>query len=93
MNSIKMYDDDAIKLLALGNEEAFVHFFDRYQAAVFGTALEFSKSKERAKEIVEKVFLKVWQNHKHFNDVAELEKFIRTTATDVILDYLKKLKN
>lgn len=81
--------EEVLKSFAEGNELAFVRIFDRYYPKVFGIGLELFKSREMAKEVVQEVFIKLWERQTEFGHVRELEAFIYTMARNLALDMLK----
>ena len=87
----KFDEGQALQLLAQGSEYAFTQILDAYQDRVFGIAFRYLKSRENAKEIVQEVFLKVWNRRIAFAEVRNLEAFIFTATKNLTLNYLEKL--
>ncbi len=55
--------DDALLMsrVAGGDEMAFMALYDRHANALFGTAVRFLRDRESAAEVVQDVFVAVWQ--------------------------------
>jgi len=88
------FDDvEVLRQLALGNEFAFVQIIDRYEQKVFSVAYKFLKSREHAKEIVQEVFMRVWNKRDAFSEAKNLEALIYTTTKNLTLNFLEKLAN
>jgi RNA polymerase sigma-70 factor (family 1) len=88
------FDDVELLLqLAKGNELAFVQIIDRYQQKVYSVAFKFLKSREQAKEIVQEVFLRVWNKRDAFAEAKNLEALIYTATKNLTLNYLDKIAN
>jgi len=83
-------DHELLQLLARGSEYAFAIIFDRYRRRVYKTALVFLKSSEAAEEVVQEVFLRLWQKRKDLPDINYLNSFIRTVAYNLMVDQFRK---
>jgi RNA polymerase sigma-70 factor (ECF subfamily) len=53
---------DLIVSLREGDMKAFSELFDRYAKRLYHFALGYLKSVEESEEIVQEVFLKIWNN-------------------------------
>lgn len=84
---------ELLRQLALGNELAFVQIIDRHEQKVFSVAYKFLKSREYAKEIVQEVFLRVWNKRDAFSEAKNLEALIYTTTKNLTLNFLEKIAN
>lgn len=88
---MKKFDEpEILQLLAQGSECAFAQVFDRYQAGVFGVARSLLKSREFAREVVQEVFLQVWNRRSGFANVRNLEAYIYGMAKHHTLKFLRK---
>ena len=57
-----MYNEtDTIKAISQGNQDAFASLYDTYSPTVYGLALRITESKDRAMQVVEETFSKIWQ--------------------------------
>lgn len=55
-------DDGAlVRRVAGGDEAAFMSLYDRHAVMLFGTALRFLRDRESAAEVVQDVFVAIWQ--------------------------------
>ena len=94
MQKTVTFDDvEVLQQLALGNELAFVQIIDRHEQKVFSVAYKFLKSREHAKEIVQEVFMRVWNKRSAFSEAKNLEALIYTTTKNLTLNLLEKLAN
>lgn len=78
-----------LKLFAEGSEYAFTQIYERYQDRVFVTAFSILKDRELANDIVQEIFLQVWNRRIAFAQVSNLEAFIYTMAKNLTLTYLR----
>ncbi|HLG96978.1 MAG TPA: RNA polymerase sigma factor [Bryobacteraceae bacterium] len=60
-------DDDLLRLVAAGDESAFLTFYRRHQSAVFRFALQMSGKPEIAEEVTQDVFMVVMRAPKQFD--------------------------
>lgn len=81
---------ELIALLATDSEYAFAIIFDRYRPRVYRAALAFLKNASAAEEVVQEVFLRVWQKRKELGQVNYLNSFIRTIAHNLMVDLFRK---
>jgi len=77
--------------LAEGNENAFTILFEQYQDSIYKTAYWYLKSHAQAQEIVQEVFLKIWQKRGDLGEVRFFKTWLLTLARNYIIDYMRKL--
>jgi RNA polymerase sigma-70 factor (ECF subfamily) len=58
-------DRNLIESLQKGDLEAYDSIFRKYGSRLYGFALKYLRSEEEAEELVQDVFLKVWENRKN----------------------------
>jgi RNA polymerase sigma-70 factor (ECF subfamily) len=76
--------------LIKGKEDAFKQVFTAYHGKIYSLALKFVKSEELAKEVVQDVFIKIWE-HKHtINKELSFSAFIYRVAHNHIFNLLKR---
>ena len=73
-------DADLVAKLQKGDLDAFDQIFSRYSDRLFGFALSYLKSREETEELVQDVFLKVWENRKHLKRESSLKSYLFTIA-------------
>ncbi|MEQ9441777.1 MAG: RNA polymerase sigma-70 factor [Cyclobacteriaceae bacterium] len=57
-------------------ESSFRIFFDRFYPRLFELALYYTKNQAVAEEVVSDVFLKVWTNRKHLEEVRDVKAYL-----------------
>ena len=58
-----LYDKDDIRArVALGDQHAFALFFNYHWPQVYGTGLRLTKSPEKAQDLAQDIFIKLWEN-------------------------------
>jgi RNA polymerase sigma-70 factor (family 1) len=81
----QLYDDNKlIERLQKGNVEAFDLIYKKYSGNIYAFALKYLKSTDEAKELVQSVFLKLWESHKNLNKELSFKSFLFTiTYNDI----------
>jgi RNA polymerase sigma-70 factor (ECF subfamily) len=88
----KPYDEPKVlELLAQGSEYAFTQLFDHYRPRLYHAALKYLKSQELAEEIVQEVFLKVWQKRGEIGHVLNFNAYLFTVTRNLVFDCIKKM--
>jgi RNA polymerase sigma-70 factor, ECF subfamily len=84
-------DAELVARFVWQDEAALSEIYDRYSAALFGLALRVAGSRERAEEIVQDTFLKLWRNPKIFDPSrAALSTFLLTLVRNAAIDTLRR---
>ena len=83
-------EKELLQLLAQDSEYAFAILFDRYKKRVYSSAFLFLKNAEAAEEIVQEVFLRLWQKRKELPDIGYLYSFIKTMAYNLVVDQFRR---
>ncbi len=77
--------------MAQGSEPAFTQIFYYYTQRIYHFILGKTKSHEIAEEIVQEVFIKLWQKREELEHVENYESYIFTMATNKVYDHLRKM--
>lgn len=72
-----------------GDEVAFRTLFDHYRKKIYALGLFLTKSENSAQELVQDVFLKIWEKREKLREVTYLNAWIRTIARNISIDYLR----
>lgn len=84
-------EKDLINLVAKGNELAFSQLFERYQDKVYKTAFFYLKTETAAEEVVQEVFLKIWQKRQSLSEVIYFTSWLLKLTKHHIIDHLRKI--
>lgn len=60
-------DEDLLRLVAAGESEALAQLYDRYARSAFGLALRLTGSPDRAEEVVQEAFWRIWRGARSFD--------------------------
>ncbi len=89
---MELTDNELISQYLHGETKAFKYLIERYSSALYNFAVRLGASNDAA-DIVQDIFIKVWQNLKKFNSAkASFKTWIYTIARNTITDYLRKKK-
>lgn len=83
-------EQELIRKLKQGDEKAFNSLFYHYHARVYNLAKKFLQYKEEAEEIVQIVFIALWENRQQIDENQSLGGYILTIARHWIYNTLKK---
>lgn len=86
----KQNDQELVKLLQRGNAEAFDSLFEVYSSKLFGFAFKYFKNESDAEELVQDVFVKVWENRQALKSEHSFKSYLFTIALNQIRKYFNK---
>ena len=76
--------------LAKGDLGVFEGFFEAYKKRVFGVAVKMLKSPTEAEDVVQEVFLSIWQSRARLDRINDPEAYLFTITHNTIYTHLKK---
>lgn len=89
-------ETELVERLKKGDLEAFDMLYDAYAGRLYAFSLKYLKAAEESEELVQTVFMKVWESHKRLNADLSFKSFLFTIAYNEICrlfrrkSYLKK---
>jgi len=86
-------ETDWILALKNGDLAAFNELFDRYAKRLYHFSMGYLKSAVDAEEIVQEVFLKIWDNRIELSTLKSFESYLFTIARNGILNTIRKSKS
>jgi RNA polymerase sigma-70 factor (family 1) len=86
----KLEDHHLVMLLQKGNVAAFDSLFEVYSQKLFGFALKYFKNETEAEELVQDVFVKVWENRQTLKSELSFKSYLFTIALNQIRKYFNK---
>jgi len=81
-----------IRQLNEGNEKAFDRIYKIFSPRVFSFAFSFLRDRSEAEEIVQEVFLKIWDKRQHLSPSGSFESFLFTISKNTILNNIRETK-
>lgn len=76
--------------ISLGDENAFREIFYLYNKALYPFILSLVKSEPDAREIIQEIFLKIWENRTKLNQIQNPGGWIFKVAANTAYSYLRK---
>lgn len=83
-------DQSLVRLLQKGNSVAFDTLFEVYSPKLYGFALKYFKNENDAEELVQEVFVKVWENRKMLKSDLSFKSYLFTIALNQIRKHFNK---
>jgi RNA polymerase sigma-70 factor (ECF subfamily) len=81
---------DILSRIAMGNQQAFKKLYSYFYKRLFHFALSMVKIKEAAEEIIEDVFIRIWQQRTTLPAILNLKVYLYTAVKNTSLNYLSK---
>jgi RNA polymerase sigma-70 factor (family 1) len=89
MNSL--HDEaDVLSALRQGSEQAFEKIYQAYSNRLFGKLIKMVKSETYAKEILQDVFLKVWEHRASIDPQKSFRSYLFQIAQNKAFDFFRK---
>lgn len=87
-----MFPDDIelVERLQKGDIEAFDLIYEKYSGKLYAFGLKYLKSTEEAEELVQSVFLKLWENYKILKKELSFKSYLFTIAYNDICKLFRK---
>ncbi|MFC5412931.1 RNA polymerase sigma-70 factor [Larkinella bovis] len=90
LSSLKELDDELIlKALSEGNRLALAELYERYWYALYRVALQKTKSQEIAEELVQDLFVQLWQKRASLA-VRRADFYLFSALKYSVIDYIKR---
>ncbi len=86
-------DDIKFRLAANDDDIALRELYDYLGNNLFHLALAIVRSKEMAEEVVEDVFMKIWEKRKELAKLEQFRFYVYVMTKNVSRDYLRKYGN
>jgi len=83
-------DEELIKAFQNGNDLAFVNLYNRYKQAIYVFCLKMVDEADNAKDIVQGVFLKIYERHHQLKRSDKFKSWMFTIARNDCLTHLRK---
>lgn len=88
---LKHPDSSAIGIDHAANAtDAFEHLYHKHEHALFLLALRATKSPEQASDIVQEVFLKLWEKRDTLGTIRDTEAWLYRITGNKLIDFLRK---
>jgi RNA polymerase sigma-70 factor (family 1) len=91
---MKLYPDDInlIEKLRKGDIKAFNLIYEKYSFKLYSFGLKYLKSTDEAEELVQSVFVKLWENYKELKTGTSFKSYLFTIAYNDMCKIFRKRK-
>ncbi|MCP3933429.1 MAG: RNA polymerase sigma-70 factor [Bacteroidetes bacterium] len=74
-----------------GDVNSFDYLFRKYNKRIYSFSLSYLKKKEEAEDIVQQVFLTLWQSRKNLKEQHDIQSYLYTVTFNAIKKRFRKL--
>ena len=92
-SSHKYTDQQIVRGINNGDKIAFEWLFFEYYSQLCISAYQIVKSEEAAKDVVQNIFLKLWQSHKKLKIKTSLKAYLYRAVKNQAINHNKKEQN
>lgn len=93
MSPSPIFDEiSLLRRVAAGEEDAFSKLFDHYQQQISGFVFSIVGSKELTQEIVQDIFIKVWQRRTDLLEIRKFDSYLFVLSKNHTLNCIRKIK-
>lgn len=90
MEQTSLHNEKDLQLqVAEGNEIAFRVLYDHYRKRIYALGLFLTKSESMAQELVQDVFMKIWEKREQLRKVDYFNAWLRTIARNTAINYIR----
>lgn len=90
LTKIKYTEEELISLIKSGDQDAFSYLYDNYSKALFGVIFSVIGNSEEAEDILQNVFIKIWNNFSSYNkDKGRLYTWMLNITRNTAIDYTR----
>jgi len=87
------YDEKALlAMVAKGDRRAFRQIYSSHLANLYHFIFLFTKSKEATEDILQEIFIKIWENREKLTEVGSLKNYLFCAAKNKLLDNIRHLQ-
>ncbi|MEQ7801015.1 RNA polymerase sigma-70 factor [Pedobacter sp. ASV1-7] len=85
----KYSDQELVALIKLGDEQSFAEVFNRYKVLLFNFSYKKLNNKDVAKDVVQDLFIKLWNNRDEFELKTSLNSYMYRSVLNGVLNIVK----
>lgn len=89
-HNAKNGDAEYVKALRKGDLNAFNQLFEKYNKKLYYFAKGYLRSPEDSEELVQEVFLKIWETRENLKDQLSFNAFLFTITYNAVLKHFRK---
>ena len=81
-----------LAMVASGDRNAFLQLYTTYLNNLYRYIFQFTKSKQETEEILQDIFIKIWENREKLSEVESFQNYLLRCAKNKILDNIRHLQ-
>lgn len=85
-------DNELLVLLQNDDKSAIKILFEKYHAALCLLAYRFTKDKDTSKDVVQDVFIRIWNNRQSIEITSSLSAYLKRSVVNACLNHIEKEK-
>jgi len=85
-----LYEKELLSQLKLGNEEAFEQLYHIYSLQIFKKLLRLVKQEEVTKELLQDVFLRIWEKREMIDPDKSFRAYLYRIAQNLVVDLFRR---
>ena len=90
MKKLLLNDNELVERLKNGDVEAFDVIYNKYSGKLYAFGLKYLQSAAEAEDLVQSVFLKIWENYKSLNKESSFKSYLFTITYHDICKLFRK---
>ena len=90
-NATPYQERELLLRLKNGNEQAFEAIYNLYSNRLYGNLIKLVKSEEEAQEILQDIFIKIWNKRQEIDVDASFRSYLFKIAENKAYDFFRKL--
>ncbi len=83
-------DSELARKISIGQKPAYQELFERYAQRIYKFSYTYLKNKGDAEELVQDVFLKIWEKREMLDHTKNIKSFIFKIAVNTIYDFIRR---
>jgi RNA polymerase sigma-70 factor (ECF subfamily) len=84
-------EKDLLSKVAQGDEQAFARLFYNYKGKLFSFIFDFTRSAQKAEDILQDIFLKIWLHRLQLSNIDNFNAYLFRMAHNHAIDQLRKI--
>lgn len=88
--SLPYNEPEVLYRLAGGDDESFALLYDKYYPKVYGIAFKILKSAPHAEDVLQDVFIKIWNNRSKLTEITDFNAYLNAVTRNHIFNQLRK---
>jgi RNA polymerase sigma-70 factor (family 1) len=91
LNSVSMLEKELLAELITGDKNAFTNLYFTYSGQIYSKILRLTKCEETSQEILQELFLKVWEKRSQIDPEKPFRSYLFTIAQNLMYDHFRKV--